>query len=565
MTTIRTPHIFSKSINISGLEKNQLQWILLLRILLYTFLLAINYFLSDDGHQIITLPGHLALPLLISIYFVTIGSSFYLQRFCGSLKRFALIQIFIDTILAAFFTYITGCSQSIFQSVLFFPIIAGGLVLTGPRGLLPAASTTLLYGGILFLELFSYIPSYLTNYPIFNEKNISLSINHFSVRGLTFFLVALLSMLFALRLRKTEDALSHSLKDFNNLSDLYRQIFNNISTGIITIDPNRTITSTNQSSQNILGLTSPELLEKNILEILPEIDLTQSNQRRVLSFSHPHGKKLRIGYSQMVLPRPEYEETSGNSHHKIITLQDITEIEHLEAQVRQAEKLAAIGTMSASIAHDFRNPLTAISGSAQILASEFANSKEVEQSNYELCTIILRESNRLINTISDFLKLSRPEIANCQWFSLHHCIKEVLEVCRANPNWPSSCKIDIHIEKNFDIWADQNQLFVILNHLIQNALPFCPTGQEHISITAEEINDIKGNPAVKITLKDNGTGVPSTYAEKIFEPFHTTRPDGTGLGLAIVRQNIAEHKGTVALTTVAPEGAEFVMTFPLPA
>ena len=558
--------IVSSTVTIENLGKRHLQWIMVLRAILYTFLLAINFFLSDVVTlQIITLPTGLTAPLLVVIYSITIASSYYLKSCVDNIKRFALIQILLDTFFATLFIYLTGCSHSIFTSVLFFPIITGGLILSGPQGLLAAATTTILYASSLILEFLGILPQYLNFYPIVHEKSLFLSMEHFSTRGITFFLVGLFSMLFALRLSKTESALSHSRKDFKNLSDLYKQIFNNISTGIITIDPYLNITSANRSSQNILGLPSSQLLQNNLIKVLPKINLGEANQRKTFSYDHPSGKHLRIGYSQMVLPRSAQEKSNTGNDHKIITLQDITEIEQLEAQVRQAEKLAAIGTMSASIAHDFRNPLAAISGSAQVLASEFSNSKNVEEGNYELCTIILRESNRLIETISEFLKFARPETSHCQWFSLRHCLKEVLEVCKATRDWPVSCTVDIHIEKNFDIWADQDQLFIVLNQLIQNALPFCPQGEEHLAITAMETTDEEQSPVVKIIFKDNGTGVPRESINTIFDPFYTTRPDGTGLGLAIVRQNITEHKGSITLTTVAPEGAEFVVILPLPA
>ncbi|MGW8194788.1 MAG: two-component system sensor histidine kinase NtrB, partial [Desulforhopalus sp.] len=255
---------------------------------------------------------------------------------------------------------------------------------------------------------------------------------------------------------------------------------------------------------------------------------------------------------------------SSELPHRIITLQDISEIEKLERQVRQSEKLAAIGTMSASIAHDFRNPLTAISGSAQVLAKEFASTNNTNYANYELVNIILRESNRVIVTIADLLKFSRPEHANCTWFSFRHCLNEVLQVLRADPAWPSTTQIITEFESSIDIWGDEKQLFTVLSHLIQNSLAFCPSNNEKIVIRAVETQTAAKQDAIKISIIDNGPGVSDEVLEDIFEPFFTTRSDGTGLGLAIVRQTMAEHHGTVAIENVQQGGAMFSLTLPLP-
>lgn len=564
MNTSHTFDHLNSQKTLSSIRINQLQWILLIRLFFYSLLIAFNAFLRISNNDTITLPAIMVVPFLAIIYSVTIYSAIVVTKKGRDLNSFSLFQTCLDTVLAAFFIYLTGCSLSIFTSILFFPIIAGGLILPNPQSLAPAALATILYAIILFFEFIGFAPSYLSNLPDFSENNLLLTIYHFSVRGLTFFLAAFLTILFSMRLQQTESALSESLKDFNNLTELYRQIFNNISTGIITINPEQIITSTNQSAKNILGLSDKKLLNKKINEIFPDINLDSTKKRMALSYIDPSNRQLRIGYSHMLLPRSDNEAPTDATSHKILTLQDITEVEKLEAQVRQSEKLAAIGTMSASIAHDFRNPLTAINGSAQILASELANAPKVEQSNYELCNIILRESNRLIDTISDFLKFSRPETANCQWFSLANCIDEVIEVCKATPNWPGSCTIDLNVEKNLDIWADQNQLFVILDHLIHNSLAFCPKGNERLSLIAKEINE--GNKSfIELTFRDNGSGVPDEIKQKIVEPFFTTRADGTGLGMAIIHQNISEHGGSLNINDAPGGGAEFRLTFPLPA
>jgi len=551
--------------NIDQILRQQLLWMLLLRIILYTVLMGLSDLFQNTRFEVIVLPRNLLIIFLLLVYLTTISSALLLLILPGRLQLFGFFQNLLDTVFASLLVFYTGASLSIFTSVYFFPIIAGGLILPRKGGLVAAASATLLYGLILTLELSGYFPAYLSEYGIKAASNPMVSLNHFGVLGLTFFLAALLSALFGLRLRKTENALSDSIRNFDRLATLYKQIFDNISTGILTIDGHGVITSANNATASITGYPPELLIGSELKEFFPNLGLTTTDFRPSADFSKQDGTWIKLGYSHMVLKQPENSEGNSREGHKIITLRDISEIERLENQMRQAEKLAAIGMMSASIAHDFRNPLTAISGSAQLLASEFSATVPANAINLELTEIIIRESNRLIETISDFLKFSKPETANREWFSLQTCLAEVIQVCRADPLWPRSCILQLSFDHNFDIWADRRQMFTVLSHLMQNAIAFCPAGREIIEVEAEEIHLPDDQDRIAISISDNGPGVEEKNRDKIFEPFFTLRPDGTGLGLAIVRQTMEEHYGSITITTSKRGGARFTLLLPLPA
>jgi len=300
------------------------------------------------------------------------------------------------------------------------------------------------------------------------------------------------------------------------------------------------------------------------------MDIKNIGARQAADFTKRDGTKIRIGYSITSLnpPRRDLESKSQlfsyEEDSKLITLQDIGEIEELERKIRQGEKMAAIGMMSAGIAHDFRNPLTAISGSAQVLSQEFsAKNSHGSMENLELTNIILRESNRLISTIADFLKFARPDTANRKWFSLRNCTEEVLQVCRADPTWPNTSTIELDIDPQIDIWADERQFFTVMNHLVQNGIAFCPSGNEIIRIKAREHKLADNQEQLIITIEDNGAGINEDMYEKVFEPFYTNRADGTGLGLAIVRQTLEGHKGNIEIDTAELGGAKFTLSLPL--
>lgn len=554
------------TVNVDHILKNQLLWMLLLRMVLYT-LLFIICFIFPGGHiNPMVLPRNLFVLLLLAVYLATILSAFILLIFRGSVRRFGFIQVLFDTVCASLFVFLSGASNSLFTSIFFFPIIAGGLILPRKGGIVAAAAASLQYGVLLAMEYWDFYPPYLDTYLVFVQSSFQELLNHFAIHGLTFFLAAILSALFGVRLRKTESALSDSIANFDRLAIFYKQVFDNISTGIVTITPERIITSANRAVQKITGIDPSFLIGRQLEEIFPEIELQLENNRRAMDFKRGDGREVRLGYAHM--PIESFEKKMNDKSKpaepdRIITLQDISDIEKLERQVRQTEKLAAIGMMSASIAHDFRNPLTAISGSAQVLSAEFSAEGTKDYSNFELTNIILRESNRLIETIADFLKFSRPEHAKCNWFSLVKCVDEVLEMCRADLQWPEQLNVSIHIAQTLDIWADEKQIFTVLTHLIQNSMAFCPEDKGEIAIRAAE-KRWHNEPIVSISVSDNGPGIHRTRRDQIFEPFFSERPDGTGLGLAIVRQSIEEHGGNIEIVDSDSGGAKFQFYLPLP-
>lgn len=552
------------TITINQLLRNQLLWMLILRVVMYTLLLALSFVFRHSQFDIVKLPVNLLILLLFAIYLTTIFSAFFLLIFQGNLRRFGFVQNLLDTFFVSLLVFFSGSSSSIFTSVYFFPIVAGGLILPRKGGLIAAAAATLQYGSLLFLESRGLIPVYLHDFIVLAPTDSMAILNRFSIHGLTFFLAAILSALFGLRLQRAESALSDSLQNFDRLAILYKQIFDNISTGIITIDEKGIITSANNSIKTITDYDPTTLIGKPLDQHFPALEINRVNSRLTTDFKKSETTTLRIGYSSMNIQRTANDPQGSAPPHKIITLKDISDIEQLERQVRQTEKLAAIGMMSASIAHDFRNPLTAISGSAQVLADEFSSNKHIDSSNYELTNIILRESNRLTATIADFLKFSRPEHANCNWFALQNSLNEVLQVLKTNPLWPDSAKIIFDFSKTLDIWADEKQMFTVLSHLIHNGIVSCPKGKEIITITGKEGLSGDGREATIITVKDNGKGIEGNNKEMVFEPFFTTRSDGTGLGLAIVKQTIAEHQGSIVIKDATKGGAIFIITLPLP-
>ncbi len=546
--------------------KQQLFWLLLLRIVLYTLIMVISLVLLDERFEAIVMPPSLLVLFTLIVYLSTIVSAFSLMQSGGDYRRFGFIQTLLDAVFASVLIYLTGGSYSIFSAVYFFPIISGGLLIPFKGGLIGAASSTCLYAIVLALEFFGFLPDYILYLRSLQTLDILNLTNEFATKGLSFFLAAFISAMFGSMLRSTTRELSTTKDEFDRLALLYKRIFDNITTGIITVDGTRTITSANNATAGITGYPPSEIIGLEVEKLFPGIDLQSHSFRNAFDFERKDKQKIRIGYAHAALhhhqQEPAENSRSADDDITIITLKDISEIERLEAQMRQSEKLAAIGMMSASIAHDFRNPLAAISGSAQVLAEEFSQRGSRDQTNYDLTKIIVRESDRLAQTITNFLKFARPENLDRDWFYLLHCLQDILQVCRADQRWPASCEVEIEVEPKFRVWGDEKQIFSVLSQLILNALPFCPKGSEHLRISAASVDQINGRRHSLIKVCDNGSGISSTNQKKIFEPFFTTRADGTGLGLAIVKQIVEAHSGMITLEQTEHDGTCFAIRLP---
>ncbi|MBW2328170.1 MAG: PAS domain S-box protein [Deltaproteobacteria bacterium] len=545
--------------------RHHILWLLMIRVVLFTLLIAITAFLQAKGQNVILPPLSVTLAFLSVVFIYSIGSVALLQNKSRRIRRFGLIQLLSDTMFAAVLVFGTGCSQSIFTSVFIFPVIAGGLILYRIGGLIPAAAATILLGIVLTCEYLGFLPPFYaeTNYvPLTNSLSLT---NIFAVYGVTFFTMALLSGMLAGRLRSTEEELSKTSLQFDRLSQLYKQIFDDIRTGIITIDDENTITSYNSAAEKISGFPGDQIIGQSFGTFFPDIILTDSKKdRQVADLERKDGNMIRVGYSfaRLNLPTDTLLDEPECSNCKVITMQDISQVEKMEQQVRGAEKMAAIGELSAAIAHDFRNPLAAISGSAQLLAMDLANQSKADSTTQSLNDIILRESNRMAQTITDFLQFARPTAITPEWFDLARMAEETVNQITSKNSRYQGCTIVVEIPDQLFCWADRQQLQIILSHLLENSCTASSQTLHPVVITAREDKQQKQN-VICIQVIDQGPGITEEIREHIFTPFYSTREDSTGLGLSIVKQLLGHHDGEITILD-RKEGAGCIVEICLP-
>nr|MBF0221173.1 PAS domain S-box protein [Desulfobulbaceae bacterium] len=530
----------------------QVKWLLLFRVLLLSFILGISSVLRTTKPGINIPSTYIIFAFIIFIYFFSIISAVLTNK----LKKFAtftFFQILADATFTAIIVYYSGGSRSIFVFVFFFPLISGGLLLFMRGALTISAFSVICYALILSTEhepLASYFKFFFYQNP---PTNLNILLQSFSVYGISFFLVSILSAILARRLLTTELALDETARNLDALSVLYKQIFDDISSGIITIDSKGVITSFNRAAEEITGYAAGEVIGRLADTIFSGLTSpTDQHQRPVITLQRKDQKKVPIGYSWAKLHMP-----GSQKNYRVYTLQDLSKIKQMEAQLKQNEKMAAIGQIAAGIAHEFRNPLAAISGAAQVLDSTLNKT----QTNTSLLKIITRECARLENNISDFLQFSKPAHPEQTWLSIGKQVQESWGIIQQGAQTTPELSTDI--PNNLDCWADPHQLKQILINLLHNAAMACAKTSGSVSLRANEEKQADSSTVFVLEVSDTGCGIAQEKLSKIYEPFYTTKENGTGLGLAIVKQIIDGHNGSISCRSTE-QGTTFTVKLPLP-
>lgn len=226
-----------------------------------------------------------------------------------------------------------------------------------------------------------------------------------------------------------------------------------------------------------------------------------------------------------------------------------------QARVAQSEKLAALGQLSASIAHEVRNPLAVIRSAAQGIAETLPAS---DKPGHETCSFITTEIDRLTSVTSSLLTFARPLQLERRRIAADEILSRARFLARDLLAEKELELNDADAARLPEIEVDPDLLSQVVLGLLSNAAAAAPRGSR-IDLAAAAAGD-----AVEISVRDHGAGVAPELRSRIFEPFFTTRPEGTGLGLAIARQVVESHGGRIEVREAEPRGARFVIRLPLP-
>jgi two-component system sensor histidine kinase PilS (NtrC family) len=481
-------------------------------------------------------------PILYLLLFVL--SSQVLTIIIGRASRFVFFcYLLSDSAVTLLLVRATGGSASPF--LVFYPIVTlvGAIALARVQVLALLAST-------LVLQLFSVglIAGLIGN-------------------ALATTLTSVLGLYLVRALEKSGILLRISEGQRKRLENLQKAILANIPSGLMSVDSQGRIIQVNTVGAKILGVGEGEVLLHPLKEFLPEIyasvvklstlvpqinQLETAPDRPTVKFKTPAGAQLDLGFSVARLSDPDDRSVIGS----LVVFQDLTAVTRMEESLRKSEKLAAVGKLAGSIAHEIRNPLAGISGSAQLLSNSVVASDE----DKKLLKIIQRESSRLDVLITDFLEYVKPQKPNSDPVRLPELAQGVVESLRVNPKW-TALKAELVIvpppSGHNTVLGDDHRIIQCLMNLVLNS------GQAQARRV--EIDLSKDG---WVFVRDNGKGITPQHQARLFEPFFTTKESGTGLGLATTYRILEAMGATIRVRSpIGPGGnqggTEFAIQFRL--
>ncbi len=392
--------------------------------------------------------------------------------------------------------------------------------------------------------------------------SISQTVQWVGLFDVAFLVVGLLSARLAERQSRSDVRLLAATQSLAKLRALHERIVASIRSGLVTTDLDGRIFTFNVAAQEITRYQEESIrgqdasilfgdLKDHIAETLRALEKGQNSPRFETNCLTSEGMRLRLGYSISPLSS-EAGETTG----MVITFQDLTQVRSLEETSRRQDRLAAIGRMAASIAHEIRNPLAAMRGSIQMLRSEV----DSDSSQAELMEIILRESDRLNRIITDFLNYARPRSLTQARVDVGDLLHQTFALMRHSPEISANQSIveELPGEPLF-AEADEGQLKQVFWNLARNALQAMPQGG-----TLRATLESNSNNRLRISFTDSGRGMSPDQVEHLFEPFSSTT-GGTGLGLSIVYQIIRDHGGTINVRSLVGQGTTIAVELPVAA
>jgi two-component system, NtrC family, sensor histidine kinase HydH len=250
--------------------------------------------------------------------------------------------------------------------------------------------------------------------------------------------------------------------------------------------------------------------------------------------------------------KERYQQTAHTLEESYATLREqADQILEIEEQLRRADRLSALGELSAGMAHEIRNPLGSIRGTAEILREGIT----ADDPRSEFATILIQEVDRLNRVVQDFLDFARPAETGRSAVDLNGLLQELLLLTR-QPARSGGVGVEFTPGVIPLVQADREQLRQAFLNLILNAFQAMPDG----GVLA--IDSGCSDDRVRLSFRDSGVGIPAAQLERIFNPFFTTRREGTGLGLAIVHRIIQGHGGRIEVSSEPGQGTTFTLTFP---
>ncbi len=442
------------------------------------------------------------------------------------------IHVLVDIVMLGLLMYSSNGLGSGFGLLIIIAVAGGSILREGKISILFAAIAALfVLGHELYIQFFRYFDT--VNYI------------HAGMLGATFFVTAIIGNLLAARVRETEALAEQQAIEIHELAKLNEHIVQRMQSGIIVLDSNMNILLMNESSKQLLGQQGEDTNKifdfiDNYLKSYINSWLIDDGKQNVIIKLREGDVELQVSFIKLTLV---------SNYQILIFLEDFSRLR----QRAQHLKLASLGRLTASIAHEVRNPLGAINHAGQLLHE----SETISLEDKRLTEIINDHSLRINNIIENVLSISRRGRATAEQFDIILWIEKFISEFSARYNLTNE-DIEFKVnKKNISVRMDPSQLHQVIWNLCENAIRYSKD-KPFITLFCD-ISDKTKRPYIDIV--DYGPGISQKIMEHLFEPFFTTETKGSGLGLYLARELCEANQASLNLHSTSESGTTFRLSF----